>query len=240
MSESERELGLQDEDRLPWLEAVENDEEEEGVSGDKLLVFLIAGLVALGLVVGGIYWLRSQKDGPNGDGTLIAAQEGDYKVKPDDPGGMKVEGQGDSAFAASEGAEANGQIDQRSMPEAPVAGQKGATPAKPAATGPAKSAVTAIVPPSGGKLAPPLATGTPNAPAAAGTLIQLGAYGSQASAEAAWGRLSGANTSLARLPKTIAAASVGGNTVYRLRADAGTPANAAALCKQVGNCMVVR
>jgi hypothetical protein len=101
--------------------------------------------------------------------------------------------------------------------------------------------VTAMVPPSGGKLAPPPVAGSPGAPAAAGgTLIQLGAYGSQASAEAGWARLSSANAALARLPKTIAAANVGGNIVYRLRVNAGTPANAAALCTQVGNCMVVR
>lgn len=242
MSETERELGLQEEDRLPWLEAVENDEQEDGVAGSKLAGFMIAALLAIGLVVGGIYWLRSQKEGPNGDGTLIAAQEGDYKVKPDAPGGMKVEGQGDSAFAASEGVEANGQIDQRALPEAPVSGQKGTSaPKAPAAATSAKPAVTTMVPPSGGKLPPPPAAGSPGAPAATGgTLIQLGAYGSQASAEAAWTRLSGGNVALARLPKTIAAANVGGNTVYRLRANAGTAANAAALCKQVGNCMVVR
>ena len=111
MTDTDRELNLQDEDRLPWLEAVETDDEDEGVSGSKLAGLVLAGLLALGVLIGGIWWLRSQQQGPQGDGTLIAAQEGDYKVKPDAPGGMKVEGQGDASFAASEGAEANGKTD---------------------------------------------------------------------------------------------------------------------------------
>ncbi len=239
-TEADRELGLQDEDRLPWLEAVENDTEEEGVDTGRVLGFVIAGLLALAIVVGGVTWLRSQ--GPEGDGALIAAQEGDYKVKPDQPGGMKVEGQGDSAFATSEGAEATGKIDQRSQAEAPVAATKSATaPAKTAPTS-AKPAVTAVVPPSGGALAPRAPAAQPGATAAAsgGGLVQFGAYGSQASAEAAWSRLTAANPSVAKLPKSIVAAAVGGNTFYRLRANAGSAANAAAVCKQVGNCIVVR
>lgn len=231
--ETEQELGLQDEDRLPWLEAVENEEEEEGLSGSKLFGFLLVGLAAIGLIVGGVWWLRSQKQGPEGDGTLIAAQEGDYKVKPDSPGGMKVEGQGDSTFAASEGAESNGKVDTNAQPEAPIAGQKakpGADATKPAA----KAAVSAAVPPSGGKLTPS------TAPAATGTMIQLGAYNSEATANSAWKDLVAKNAALGSLPKTVVTASVGGKTYYRLRANAGTPTNAAALCEKIGNCMIVR
>lgn len=231
--ETEQELGLQDEDRLPWLEAVENEEEEDGLSGSKLFGFLLVGLAALGLIVGGVWWLRSQKQGPEGDGTLIAAQEGDYKVKPDAPGGMKVEGQGDSTFAASEGAEANGKVDTNSQPEAPVAGQK-AAPTASAVKPVAKPAVATAVPPSGGKLVPS------TAPAATGTMIQLGAYNSEATANSAWNDLVSKNAALAKLPKTVVTASVGGKTYYRLRANAGTPTNAAALCDKIGNCMIVR
>lgn len=228
MTETESELGLQDEDRLPWLEAVDNDDDEDGVSSGKLMGFLLVGLAALGLIVGGVWWLRSQQQAPQGDGTLIAAQEGDYKVKPDAPGGMKVEGQGDSTFAASEGAEANGKVDTAAQPEVPVAAQKTAA-AKPVVV--AKPAVTAAVPPSGGKLV---------APGAGGTQIQLGAYNSAASANSAWSSLAAKTPALGKLPKSVVTASVGGKTYYRLRADAGSAANAAAMCGQVGNCMVVR
>ena len=50
MTETDRELSLQDEDRLPWLEAVEDDE-EEGLSSSKILGFVLASLVALAVGV---------------------------------------------------------------------------------------------------------------------------------------------------------------------------------------------
>jgi hypothetical protein len=234
MTDTDRELSLQEEDRLPWLEAVETDEEDEGVTGSKLVGFVLAGLLALGVLVGGIWWLRNQQQGPSGDGTLIAAQEGDYKVKPDEPGGMKVEGQGDASFAASEGAEANGKVDLAAKPEAPVAVVKQTqVPAAKPATPAAKPAVTATL---GAPVATPLAAPAPSG----GGLVQFGAYGSQATAEEAWTTLTGKNPTLARLSKSILPAAVGGKTLYRLRANAGSPAAAAALCAKVGNCIVVK
>ncbi len=233
MTDTDRELSLQEEDRLPWLEAVETDEEDEGVTGSKLLGLVLAGLLAIGVLVGGIWWLRNQQ-GPSGDGTLIAAQEGDYKVKPDEPGGMKVEGQGDASFAASEGAEANGKVDVNATPEAPVAvvKQSQVAAAKPAAPA-AKPAVTA---PLAAPTTTPLAAPAPSG----GGLVQFGAYGSQSSADEAWATLSAKNPALARLSKSVLPAAVGGKTFYRLRANAGSPAAAAALCTKVGNCIIVK
>ncbi len=239
MTDTDRDLSLQDEDRLPWLEAVESDEYEDGLSASKLLGFVLAALIALGLVIGGIWWLRGQQ-GPGGDGTLIAAQEGDYKVKPDEPGGMKVEGQGDSTFAASNGAEANGKVDVNAKPETPIAATKAALapPAKPVVAG-AKAVTTAI---SGS--APAMATPAAVAPVAGTALVQLGAYGSQVSADQAWSALTAKVPGVASLAKSVLPAAVGGSTVYRLRANAGNAAAAAALCgkvKAAGNpCMVVR
>ncbi len=234
MTDTDRELSLQDEDRLPWLEAVKNDNEDEGLSGGKLLAFLFAGLLGIGVLVGGIWWLRGQQQGPVGDGTLIVAQAGDYKVKPGDPGGMKVEGQGDSAFAASEGAEADGRVDVGALPETPVTVVKDTrTAAAVTPVAPAKSVISTSVAPSSGTLMPPASVG-------GGGLVQFGAYGSQASANEAWTKLSGRNPELMRLTKSILPAAVGGKMFYRLRADAGTPAAAAALCNNVGNCIVVK
>lgn len=233
MTDTDRELSLQDEDRLPWLEAVETYEEDEGVTGSKLMGLVLAGLLAIGVLVGGIWWLRNQQ-GPSGDGTLIAAQEGDYKVKPDEPGGMKVEGQGDASFAASEGAEANGKVDVSATPEAPVAVVKQSQVAAAKPTAPAaKPAVTATL---AAPATTPLAASAPSG----GGLVQFGAYGSQASADEAWATLSAKNPALARLSKSVLPAAVGGKTFYRLRANAGSPAAAAALCAKVGNCIVVK
>lgn len=237
-TENDRELGLQEEDRLPWLEAVEEDDDIDRVSTGRLVAFVGAALLALGVVVGGVWWLQSQKPGPQGDGTLIAAADGDYKVKPQTPGGMKVEGQGDATFAASEGAEASGKVDTGAATEAPVALPKSAPKPPPEPVVAAKPAVTAPVPASGGVLKAP----SPKAVAqgAPGTVIQLGAYESESVANAAWTRLAAGNAELAKLPKIVVAANVGGKTYHRLRANAGTAANASAICAKVGNCIVVR
>ena len=114
---------LDNEDRLPWLEAVDEDDRSEGPGAAKLIAFVVIGLLAIGLIVGGLFWMGSrvgQEGGATGEPEVIAAPEGDYKVKPDDPGGMKVEGEGDTAFATSEGANPNARIDVSAVPETPV------------------------------------------------------------------------------------------------------------------------
>jgi outer membrane biosynthesis protein TonB len=127
MSDSGRSMGGNaDEDRLPWLEPVEDETVEEGVSAGRLIAGLVAALVILGCVVGGVYWLKERMAGGGsgtvpGNPTLIAAQTGPYKVKPAEQGGMQVKGQGDSAYAASEGADPNASIDLSKVPEAPIA-----------------------------------------------------------------------------------------------------------------------
>jgi hypothetical protein len=218
-----------DEDRLPWLEAVE-DEADEGVSVGKLAALIVAALVTLGIVIGGVWLLRSKTaPGNTTDPTVIAAAEGDYKVKPDAPGGMKVEGKGDSAFATSEGAEANGKIDSNALPETPVKGVKGVTTAD--AAGKPSPNTTVAVPKGTAPLVakPPVVVAPPAK--GGGRLIQLGAFGSEAKAGAAWSSLSGRYPYVAPLTRSIVAATVAGSTVYRLRADAG--ANAAAVCAKL-------
>lgn len=115
-------LGPADEDRLPWLEAVEDEDDGGGVAVGKLVAAVIAALVFIGLVVGGVFWLRERK--PAGSGELIAAPEGDYKVPAQGAGtnGMAVEGEGDAAYATSQGQEVNSTINPAIGPEAPVAG----------------------------------------------------------------------------------------------------------------------
>lgn len=244
MTEDTRDpLPLQDEDRLPWLEAVDDDADADTISTGKLIGWAVAALVALGVAIVGISFLQSQP-APKGDGKLIAAAEGDYKVRPDSPGGMKVEGQGDSSFAASEGAEANGKVDLNSTAEVPVKIAKPAAP-KPGFSGAvAKPVATAAVPASGGKLVKqPPARPLPNVAMTApgGSLVQLGAFGSEAKANEAWTSLAKRFAYLSALPKSVETAQVNGNQVYRLRANAG--GEAATICgklKVAGeNCLIV-
>jgi len=233
--------GVRDEpDRLPWLEAV--DDEDEGVSTGKLAAFLIAALIALGAVIGGVAWLRSHQPGAQGDGKLIAAAEGDYKVRPDAPGGMKVEGQGDTAFKASEGDTPKGKIDLNATSETPVAGTKAPKINGPAT--PAGKTASAPMPANGGKLvaAPPAAPVVrPGAVGKGGGMVQLGAFSSEAKANQTWVSLAKRYAYLAPLAKSVEAAQVGGGTVYRLRANAG--GDAGTVCGKLRvageNCLVV-
>ena len=204
MTDEARAEGAADEDRLPWLEAVEEEEEREGPSLAKLVGALLIGLVAIGVIVGGFFWLgnRAREDA---NGELIAAPEGDYKVKPADPGGMNVAGAGDTVYAASEGAEPKGTLAQPRS-QAPAA--------RPSA------------PPQQSQRPP----AQPQPPAAPSATIQLGAFSTQASATRAWTALSGRFRYLSPLTHSLIPVQSGGRTLYRLRA---TGPDAAGICRRL-------
>lgn len=251
--------GTADEDRLPWLEPVEEERSEDGVSAARLIAGLVVALVALGLVIGGVYWLKQRAGGPgtaSGDPTLIAAQPGPYKIKPVEPGGMAVKGQGDSSYAASEGADPNAKIDLSALPEAPI-GKDGKpvvtstaaapvvqpAPEKPApvakvvptpavtkpAPAPAKPAQVAVRPAPVKAEQPKPEASTP--PAGGGSQIQLGAFSSEAKANEAWKSLSGRFGYLGALSKSVVPVTSNGKTVYRLRASAG--GQASSICSKL-------
>lgn len=209
-------FGLDDPDRLPWLETADGYEYDEGASPLKVAGMVMAGLALLAAIVGGIYWLQSAPgSGGQGNGELIAAEEGAYKVAPADREGKTFEGEGDAAFAASEGK------------------KTGATIAPPAKTTAVPSAVA------------PLASATSSEVPAGSVMVQLGAFGNSAKADEAWaalgkrfGFLSGANRRIAE------ATGEGGRKIFRLQAVTPNAAAAQQLCaklKAAGeNCLIVR
>ncbi len=198
-----------DDDRLPWLEAADEDDDDGGPSAAKLIAFVVIGLVAIGLIVGGLFWMGNRSGGADGEPELIAAPEGDYKVKPDDPGGMKVKGEGDTQFAASEGQQPKGAIDTSRVPEAPVTKAPAAPAGQPKAT-------------------PQPAHAAPDA--GGGQTIHHGAFDSQAQANTAWKALAGRFSYLAPLSQSVMTAKVGGRTYYRLRASG---AGARDICRRL-------
>ena len=223
----EDEIELADEDRLPWLEAVEEEEEGDGPSVAKLVAAIVIGLVAIGVIVGGIFWLGNRDPAAPG-GEVIAAPEGDYKVRPSDPGGMEVAGVDDVSQAASEGAQPKGNLNVDAMPEAPVTRPPPAPAPRPA---PAPKAAAPALPAPAPAPAPRRPAPAPAPPAAAsGPTIQLGAFSTQAGAGAAWRALSGRFRYLAPLSHNVVAARVGGRTLYRLRA---TGPGAAGVCRRL-------
>lgn len=212
-------LNLDDPDRLPWLETADGYEYDNGASPLKVALMVLLGLAALAAIVGGVYWVQRNQTGggSSGNGELIAAQEGDYKVKPEDAGGKSFEGEGDSAFAASEGQ------------------KTGATLVPTTKTG-----VTAPAP------TPSQATVKSDSPTPAGAvMVQLGAFGDSTKAESAWTALNKRFGFLAGTNRKIAEATVeGGRKVFRLQAVTAGSSAAQQLCaklKAAGeNCLIVR
>jgi hypothetical protein len=223
------EAGFGDDDRLPWLETVEEDY-REGPSFGRIVLLVLLLAAVIGAVALGYYWYQKQKS-LVGNGELIAAPAGDYKVKPDEPGGMKVEGEGDTVFATSQGNAGNSSIDTNALPETPVDGKKVADKA-PSLTG-EKNAKVAI--PSGGSAAAAPKRVPALAPAAApsagsGALIQLGAFPDEAGANTAWARLSKRFSYLAPLGKSVERGEKDGKALFRLRVNAGSNSQAKELC----------
>lgn len=248
-------LGLEDEDRLPWLEAADDYGEDGEVSPVRLLVMVLGGLLLIGAVLGGLWWV--QNGGARGQGELIAAQQGDYKVPPKNDAAKTFEGEGDASFAASEGAEPGGKVDPNRMPEEPAvtpeereaaakAAKKAASDKAAAAKADAVRAASADKDKSKPAATPvKTAEAAKDAPAASGgAMIQLGAFSSEAAAAKAWANLSKRFAYLADHGQSVSPATVGNGKVYRLRVSAGSAANAANLCGKLRvageNCVIVR
>jgi hypothetical protein len=214
-------LNLDDPNRLPWLETADGYEYDDSASPLRIAVMLLAGLVLLAAIVGGVYWLqRNQIGGANGNGQLIAAPAGAYKVKPQDAGGKRFEGEGDSAFAASEGTKTGATL----------------VPA-------AKTAATA--PPAAIASAPVAAPANIAAAPASTVIVQLGAFGDSAKADAAWAALNKRFGFLAGMNRKIAETNVeGGRKVFRLQAVTANSSEAQQLCAKLKvageNCLIVR
>lgn len=227
-----RPFGNDGEDRLPWLETVQPDDERPARPWGRIVLGLAVALLAVFALVLGIRSYRQHQLGGNGE--LIAAQEGDYKVKPDDPGGLRIPGEGTTAISTSAGRDGGtGAIDLKALPEAPVAATRPAAgPSPVAAVGGGHNTVSQV-PARGGRLvaAPPVAV--PRAATAGGgggSLVQLGAFPSEATANAAWASYSKRFSYVAALGKSVQTVSLGGKTLYRLRVNAGSANAAADIC----------
>ncbi|MHA6720891.1 SPOR domain-containing protein [Sphingomonas sp. RS6] len=216
-------------ERLPWLETVEDAYEEPRRGRVFLLVF--AGLILLGAVAALLVWHRTQ-GGQGGNGELIPAPPGDYKIKPEEPGGMRVDGEGDTVFRTSQGAASNASINVAALPEAPVEGRIAPKPAK-APTQPTNRATIPL--PKAEPIATlSRATKAPDGPslgAGSGSLVQLGAFPSEGAANIAWVRLAKRFAYLEPFGKSVERyVDPAGKTFYRLRVNTGSNGQAREIC----------
>ncbi len=210
-------LALGDEERLPWLESADDvDFDEPAPDNSRMIGFGVLAVLLLAALVGGIYWI-SHRGGAaaTADGSVIAASTEPYKVAPKDPGGKTFEGTGDASFKVSEG-------------EKPVANLAGST-------APASAASGAAPKPSAASATPAAATPAGAAPAGAssGVGVQVGAFSTNAAAEAAWSKLTAAHAPLSGLSHRVIEGKADMATVFRLQAVAGDFAAANALCSKL-------
>jgi hypothetical protein len=214
-----------DDGQLPWLQAVEDEDEPRGVSARKMLAALGMVLVAALLVAGTFFWLGRRDMALNGPPELIKAEPGPYKVKPPNPGGLDIKGESETAFETSAGQDTDAQLDLSKMPEAPV-------------SKPPKEQVRPAAPQPETKTPAKAEPAPPNV--AHGSIIQLGAFANQAQAERAWTALSSRFPSIGSMGKLIVPFPGG----IRLRATAASPAEAKQACqalKAAGeNCFVAQ
>lgn len=216
-----------DADALPWLEGVEDEDNPPAVSARKMLAALVLVLVGVAIVAGTLFWLGRQDTG-SGPPQLIKAEPGPYKVRPDNPGGLDVAGDSGTAYATGAGEDSDAQLDVSKLSEVPEAADE------PKRLPPNETKEPVVPEP------PKPAPSPPAAPGAKGTVVQLGAYGSTAKAETAWRLLSSRFPEVAGMSKVVVPFSGG----YRLRASAGSPAQAQAACRAVvaggENCFVAQ
>ena len=221
-----------DDQGLPWLEAVDDEDGPRGVSARKMLAALLVVLLAVGIVAATLFWIGRRDAASNVGGApeLIRAEPGPYKVKPDDPGGLDVAGDSGTAFATGAGEDRDAEIDLDAVAEAPIARPK-PEPAPPPKTLPGNEVKEAVAPEAP---APAQSAG------GSGSTIQLGFYDNPAQAEKAWSSLSTRFSAVGAMTKVVVPYQKG----YRLRANAASPADARRACqilKVAGeNCFVAR
>jgi type IV secretory pathway VirB10-like protein len=201
---------LDEDDRLPWLEAVE--EEESGPSPVKLIAAVVIGLIVIGVVVGGLFWAANRS---TGGGEEMIASPGAYKVPAPEAGGLQLDNSASTQIATSEGTQQNAQLATR--PETPAPAQQ--QPAQPAPPAQQPAPVPAPAPAS-----------APRPQRLSGPTIQVGAFPSQAAADGEWRRLAARYPYLGALQHQVMVHQRGGQTFYRLRAAGG---EASAVCRRL-------
>ena len=111
-------LALDEDDRLPWLESADDEDEEGIVDTGRLVRFALFGLALLALIGGGLWYAgRNARDGERvAAGGVIKAPAEPYKQVPNDQGGKTYAGTGDSAYAVSEGKTKIARLGDRAAP----------------------------------------------------------------------------------------------------------------------------
>ncbi|MFL6729575.1 MAG: SPOR domain-containing protein [Sphingomicrobium sp.] len=213
-----------DDGQLPWLAAVEDEDEPRGVSAGKMFAALSVVVLAAAIVAGTFFWMGRRDAEVGGPPELIRAEAGPYKVKPPNPGGLNVAGDSETAYETSAGEDKDAKLDLSKVKQTPP---------------PRPKEEPKRIPPNETK-EPVAADSPPKATGGTGSVVQLGAFANRAQAERAWSALSARFPSVASATKMIVPFPGG----IRLRAATSSAADARQVCqalKAAGeNCFVAQ
>lgn len=219
-----------------------------------------AGVILALVALGGVGWWAWNSFGSRGV-PVVEADPRPFKVRPDDPGGLRVPNQTEMVLERP-----------ANRPQPPTAGRSGATPQAPeapnldglrAAVQPPSMPVQTLAPTPPAAVPAPQAAGatpravpTPTAPAATAPTapatavgrvqVQLGAMSSEDAARSEWARLQGRVPELqGRSPQILRLDREGQAPLFRLRTGGFADQDAARqICEAVrargGNCMPLR
>jgi hypothetical protein len=211
-----------DEDSLPWLQEVEDEDGPRGISARAMLVGLVVVLLVAAAVAGGFYWLGSRGGGIAGEPELIRAPATPYKVKPENPGGLDIAGESETTFQTSAGQDIDSRLNLGATGREDVTADDIQEQQQQAGDSVAEKPAQAAPPPP-----------APKPSGAAGSVIQLGAFKNMAQAERAWAVLSARFGALAGMTKMVVPYSANGSSGYRLRAAASSPDAARQACQAI-------
>lgn len=247
------ELRISEADRLPpWLEAAD-EEPPQGKRSPILTAAIVGGAVAALGIAYLVY--QSQTAERGGPPPTVKADQGPFKVRPDEPGGLEVPNQDNTVYdrmGAAQPSEPEQLLPPPERPkDAPPVSADAASTATGAQTAPSPAPRTA--PATGGasggamgQAEKPAALAPPPSPAAGSFLIQLGAFNSGERAEAGWRTVRDKHSSLlGGLASDIQLADLGAKGIFhRLRAGPfSSRAAADAVCAELKakkqDCMVV-
>lgn len=222
-----------DEDSLPWLQEVEDEDAPRGISARAMLLGIAVVALIAAVVAGAFYWLGSRQGGSAaGEPELIRAPATPYKVKPQDPGGLDIAGESQTTFDTSAGKDVNSRLNLGATEREDVTTTNPPQPQPEPKRVPPNETKEPL--PAEKPAAEPKPSGAP------GSVVQLGAFANRAQAERAWTALSSRFSSVAGLNKMIVPFPGG----IRLRAAASSPAQAQEVCsalKAAGEaCFVAR
>lgn len=223
----------------PWLQPVPEAEEEQSFFAANRNTLIAAGgaILVIAVFVAAIVFLYDEA--PKGGPRHIAADAAPVREKPADPGGMDVPNQDKAVLEIGDGMPATSRVEIGEQPEQPVTDIPDEQPAveteekAPAQTNTIGDLAAAVLreeeqsraadpaPAQTTEAAPSGASQQASAtqePQAGEFRVQLGAYGSEQSARAAWRTLRGRFASqLGGLEATYVPVQSGDRTLYRLR-----------------------